>query len=529
MAKLRGIAARIIDLNTGFSPIKWRAVSFVVLVCASLVAVQAWLTWRARDIQLHETTIATANLAQAVAQHAYDTVKETDTILVGLVERMETDGRKPSQLERIHRLLIKRVGELPQLHGLFVYDRDGGWLVNSQPTMAKGQNNADREYFAYHRSHAERGPHIGPPIRSKSTGDWIVTVSRRIDAADGSFAGVVLATIKMDYFRSFFERFMIGRSGAIFVALDNGIMLVRRPFEEKSLGRNISALPLFRDHLPRGPVGTAIITSGQDGVTRINSYRKLEQYPLVISAALSRDEILAQWRADAYLHGIGVGLLVLVLGWMGWRLVRQIELRSQTESELVLARNSLETLNRTLEKLAMQDGLTGLANRRQFDASLQEEFSRAMRNASSLALIMIDVDCFKQYNDIYGHPAGDECLRAIGKVVAGSKHRPGDITARYGGEEMAVLLPETDVAGALIVAENIRKAINKLQLRHAGNNGGVVTVSAGVEAFAPVRLDSRPLELIEAADQALYQAKAHGRNRVCGPAKQLLHAGDAAA
>ncbi len=129
---------------------------------------------------------------------------------------------------------------------------------------------------------------------------------------------------------------------------------------------------------------------------------------------------------------------------------------------------------------------------------------------------MIDVDCFKQYNDIYGHAAGDECLRAIGTAVGKSPRRAGDVIARYGGEELAVLLPGTDVQGALLIAENIRLAIQRLQLTHAGNAGGLVTVSVGVDAFSPVTQGKRSLELIESADKALYQAKAEGRNEIPG-------------
>jgi diguanylate cyclase (GGDEF)-like protein len=491
------------------------ATSFVVLVCVSLVSVEVWLTWRARAIQLQESEVSTVNLAEAVAQHAYDTVKEADTVLIGLVERIEVEPAAQLDRERIHRLLEHRVAELPQLHGLFVYDANGGWLVNSQPVLLKNQNNSDREYFKFHRDHPDRGVHIGPPVRSKSTGEWIVTVSRRFNQPDGKFGGVVLATIDMKYFNQFFGRFNIGRDGAIFLALDNGIMLVRRPFSEKSLGRDISKLPLFREYLSKAPAGTHTFTSGQDGVTRINSYRRLAQYPLVVSAALSEDEILARWRADTFVNGAAVAILTLGIALLGFRLVRQIQLRVQAETELVNARSSLEMLNKALEKLAMQDGLTGLANRRQFDVSLKTEFARAMRNASPLGLIMIDVDCFKQYNDTYGHAAGDECLKAIGRVVRDIQRRPGDLAARYGGEELVMLLPSTDMAGALTVAEKIRAAIENLGLTHIANGKGLVTVSAGVQALVPLRFKSEALDLVVAADKALYQAKSSGRNRVC--------------
>jgi diguanylate cyclase (GGDEF)-like protein len=526
---LRNISKRLARLVPHHLPLMFVATSFVILVCVSLVTVEVWLTWRARTVQLHESEVATANLAEAVAQHAYDTIKEADTVLIGLVERLEREPAPQIDLDRIHRLLELRVAELPQLHGIFVYDETGGWLVNSQPVLLKNQNNSDREYFKFHRHHPDRGVHIGPPVRSKSTGEWIVTVSRRFNQPDGTFGGVVLASINMKYFDQFFARFNIGQEGTILLALDNGVMLVRRPFKEATLGRDISKLPLFQQYLPKAPVGTVKFTSGLDGVTRIFTYRRLMQYPLVVTAALSEDEILARWRADAYVNGAAVAILTLGIALLGFRLLKQIQLRIHAETELVNARSSLEMLNKALEKLAMQDGLTGLANRRQFDVSLNTEFARAMRNASSLALVMIDVDCFKQYNDTYGHAAGDECLKAIGKAVRDTPRRTGDLAARYGGEELAVLLPGADVAGALLVAEKIRAAVEGLRLTHIANGKGIVTVSAGVHAVVPQGANGAAVDLVVAADKALYQAKANGRNRVCSAAPNVALPSQAAA
>jgi diguanylate cyclase (GGDEF)-like protein len=141
-----------------------------------------------------------------------------------------------------------------------------------------------------------------------------------------------------------------------------------------------------------------------------------------------------------------------------------------------------------------------------------------MRTENPLALVMIDVDCFKQYNDIYGHPAGDECLRRISEVIKASKNRPGDLATRYGGEELAVLLPDTNLAGAIAVAEKIRVAIYNLHIEYPQGPAGVVTISAGVDAFVPVRDGNIPFELVQAADKALYAAKSSGRNRVCSNA-----------
>ncbi|WP_425252320.1 sensor domain-containing diguanylate cyclase [Janthinobacterium sp. NFX145] len=529
MTRSRSLPPRLLGAGfRGFSLLPL-AISFVVLVCLSLLAIQLWMTLRAREVQLNEAGRESANLAQSVAQHAYDTIKEADTVLVGLVERVETDGVSDPELARMHKLLVSRVAELRQLHGIFIYASDGSWLVNSQHTLLNNLNNSDRDYFQYHRTHADRGPYVGPPVRSKSTGHWIVTVSRRINMPDGSFGGVALASINMNYFRLFYERFSIGKKGAIFIANGQGILLLRRPFDESWLGRDLSQFPLFHDYLPKGPVGTAVIKSRVDGVTRINSYRKVEEYPLVVSAALSQDEVLAAWRLDAVMQNAVGGVLVLLIACIGYRVVLQIDLRVKSEAGLVAARNELEMINETLARLANQDGLTGLANRRHFDQSLLAEFSRAQREKSALALVLIDVDFFKQYNDIYGHVAGDECLRKIGKVVGYSMRRPGDLAARYGGEELVILLPGTDLPGALAVAEGVRQAVQSLGVEHSGNPLDVVTASVGVAAFMPTHLENQAVELVELADKALYKAKASGRNQVCyasscEPAEQAVTA-----
>jgi diguanylate cyclase (GGDEF)-like protein len=491
------------------------AIVFVVLVCLSILMVQLGMIWRARNVELAQAGQASSNLAHAIAQHAYDTIKEADTLLVGLVERIEIDGVSEIELNRIHTLLVKRVTELPQLHGIFVYDKKGNWLVNSQKVLLKNLNNSDREYFEHHRTHSDRGPYIGPPVRSKSTGEWIITVSRRINLPDGNFGGVALATINMTYFRSFYDLFSIGDRGAIFIANERGILLLRRPFDASKLGRDISKLPLFHDYLPKSDSGTAVIKSGQDGVVRINSYRRIEEYPLVVSAALSQDEILENWFSDACIQVSAGGVLVLLIGFLGYRMIRQIDLRSKIAGKLEETSNELKISNDILAHLVMQDGLTGLANRRYFDEALAEEFNRAQRGESTLGLLMIDVDFFKQYNDIYGHVAGDECLKKIAHTLTMAMRRAGDVAARYGGEEFVVLLPGTDLVGVVAVAEGIRLAVEALGIPHSGNPLDVVTVSIGVEAFSPIHLENEAVELVESADKALYKAKESGRNKVC--------------
>jgi diguanylate cyclase (GGDEF)-like protein len=162
--------------------------------------------------------------------------------------------------------------------------------------------------------------------------------------------------------------------------------------------------------------------------------------------------------------------------------------------------------------LASIDGLTGLANRMTYDARLAQEWRRAAETEGTLALLMIDVDHFKSFNDAYGHLDGDACLRAIAGVL--SETAPaGALAARYGGEEFVVLLPGVAAPPAAEVADRIRRAVEKLYIRHAGASGGHVTVSIGAAETAPAT-DTQPSSLIELADDALYRAKKRGRNLV---------------
>src|SRR5690606_37638973 len=175
----------------------------------------------------------------------------------------------------------------------------------------------------------------------------------------------------------------------------------------------------------------------------------------------------------------------------------------------------LREANRQLAELAETDPLTGLANRRIFDARLAEEWNRAQRDCRPLSLILIDVDFFKRYNDHYGHPAGDSCLMEVAGAVKASARRAGDLAARIGGEEFALLLPRTTVKSAEMIAERLRRSVLELDIEHADTPGGRVSISLGVASTSPhcSTVVTRG-HLVKTADVALYAAKSQGRIQV---------------
>ena len=183
-------------------------------------------------------------------------------------------------------------------------------------------------------------------------------------------------------------------------------------------------------------------------------------------------------------------------------------------SERKRAEEKLQEAYRTVEALAISDPLTGLANRRRFDQYLTTEWRWAMRERKPISLLLLDVDLFKSYNDAYGHVRGDSCLKQIAEAAMDSVTRPGDLVARFGGEEFALILPDTAPQGAYQVANEARENVLARNLQHSNNPYGVVTISAGCATAIP-SLGQHAVQLIELADQALYEAKRQGRNCVC--------------
>lgn len=253
---------------------------------------------------------------------------------------------------------------------------------------------------------------------------------------------------------------------------------------------------------------------------------------LVLLVGWLRCRSLVQlWLAVAVLASlldISVVLYAPVRYSAGWYLSRAISLcatgvvLAAMLREMTLLYARVADLNERLEQMAVTDGLTGLANRRHFNATLDREWRRAQRERHDISLLMIDIDWFKGYNDRLGHLAGDDCLRRVAGAIAASVRRPTDLAARYGGEEFTVVLPNTDADGALAVARRVLASVAALALPYPGEARRLVSVSIGAATLGPMAAGTEAT-LIAASDEALYRAKNEGRNRVVAQAPSAVH------
>ncbi|WLH15302.1 sensor domain-containing diguanylate cyclase [Pseudomonas hefeiensis] len=485
-------------------------ISFMLVVVMVFLAVEGWRTWRDYRAAFASARDSVTNLVRATAQHAEDTIRQVDVVTAALSERVEGDGLQNIDIPRIHKLLVQQSAIMPQLHGLFIYGPNGEWVVTDKQATPALANNADRDYFQYHRTHEDRNVRIGEVIRSRSTNDLIIPVSRRLNNPDGSFAGVLLGTVKVSYFVDYYGDFKIDDKGALVLAMRNGTILVRRPFVASVVGKSLVNSVIFRKHLPNSNRGVVEARAVVDDTERLYGYRALTTYPLVVEAGLSRESIIAPWRHDLLKTGFVLIFLIVILVGFGLIVLSQLRYRMTMEKQI-------RSAHQTMRDMALTDSLTGLGNRRRLDIALADEIRRARRQDTSLALIMLDVDYFKRFNDKYGHAAGDDCLRATAGAIQQAIKRPGDLAVRYGGEEFTILLPDTHSAGAGRIAQDILESIRALNIEHSDHPLGLVTASAGITTCRPSTEDVTPAMLIKAADAFLYLAKNTGRNRWCSP------------
>ncbi len=444
-------------------------------------------------------------------------------------------------------------GNVPWLRGLNVATPDGRINCATDP-RAIGLNVSDRRYFqtALH----ERDFALSDYLISRVHHAPGLIATFPILANDGTPKGVILASINLHWMGELVARAARHSGAAVFLIDGSGTLIAASADEAQLIGKNFAANALVRNMLAADD--GAATTAGFDGVRRIFAFIRVPWTRARLAVGL--DEYSVHSGIDheisvAYLQLAVFGTLVLLAAWFGGEqlivqpirsLVRTAarfgrgDLYARASEErwpvefvplaeafddmarrLAAREEELRIANHHLDELASLDGLTGLANRRGFDRRLDNEWRRASERGGPVALMMIDIDHFKLFNDRYGHVAGDACLRAVSETLSVVTLNAAVLVARYGGEEFALLLPMVDSTGGVALAERARRAVEELLMPHAKAPRGYVTVSIGVAALVPEKHQSAA-DLVEAADRALYAAKRRGRNMVVAHTPALM-------
>jgi diguanylate cyclase (GGDEF)-like protein len=471
------------------------AFAIVMLGLVGVVLAQAHRDATARAIENAE------NLARVVEHDIAHTTELTDLSIQAAV-----DGAQDADIMRLparyrQEILFDRSATASQYLGALLYlDATGKITIDSSSPIPRNANLGDREWFTVHRDNPHLGLYVSAPLQSRlRPGAVEIMLSRRVNHPNGSFAGVVVGAFRVDYFLNLFSNLNLGPNGTITLIQSDGQVIYRYQNHRGTVNENLNGRTNF-ERYKRTHETAFFGNSGRDGERRLYVFRKFDKLDMTVIVAPTSRYILADWTARAVYISVLAILLVAGLLAMAWLLAVEFRHRLSVEGHL--------------RTMTLVDGLTGLSNRRNLDDHLMLEWRRSLRSRRPLAILFVDIDRFKNYNDTYGHQAGDDTLTAVAQAIARSARRPSDLAARFGGEEFVVILPDTDNGGAALIAASIHSAVRALAIDQSGSEYGAVTVSIGL-ACTDINQVVDPLALMRLADLALYRAKALGRNRTC--------------
>ncbi len=490
-------AARIIEaLRFDISPALLTRL-MALSVCAICVVFGYTLYGSYEDIH-NEARSSARNIAEALTQDITRNLETLDLSLQAAVEGWQQPDIHTLRPELQNMILFDRSASSADTGGIIILNAQGDIVSEARSVVPRKGNFADREFFRAHVDNPNRGLFISAPFESRLGGGWMIGVSRRINNPDGSFGGVASAGVKLDYFKRIYSRIYMGKSSAITLVSTDGTIIMRYPFVPDQIGKSVAESSSFKQMVGKRE-GTYHAASIFDGIDRMYYFKAIEPFPIMQSVALSHEEIFAAWWRKSTTLILILCALCIAIASLTAIFASELSRRIAAEAQLAAA--------------ARTDALTKLGNRRMFDETLEYEWARAARERATVSLLMIDADHFKAYNDTYGHVAGDAVLASLGACIGARLRRPADVGTRYGGEEFAVILPNTSPRGALRLAELIRRGVEELGIKHSGSATGFVSVSIGV-ASANLATAKEAVDLVMYADAALYAAKAEGRNRV---------------
>lgn len=472
-----------------------RLIAIGICITAGFCAVFAAGLWESRNRDREQAQLAASNVVASISSEI-----ERNLELYVLSLDAVIDGLKLPDIETIRpqlrqHVLFDRAATAKDMGSIFVLDRNGTLIYDSRLLAPLPEGHDERDYFAAHKRNPQAGLYVSLPWHAID-GDYIA-ISRALTDASGQFSGAVVGTMRLSYFESMFHGLNLGVRNTIMLVRENGTVIMRAPLEPGMIGRNLSSSPVFA-RMVAYPSGSFEDVGRIDGVERLFVFRRVAEYPLIVSYNLATSDIYSGWHRKAWQFGTLIVLFCFINLMLVLFLIRTLKQRGEAQHQLAV--------------MATTDSLTGLSNRRTLDEAFEREWRRAQRESLPLAVLMIDADSFKSYNDNFGHQAGDTALVAIAHCIAANTRRASELATRYGGEEFAVLLPGHNADEALVRAEAIRESILTLRAEQQGRPDSTPTISIGVAAMVP-RHGLQPRDLVKAADTALYRAKSNGRNR----------------
>lgn len=465
----------------------------------AIVTIVSYLLVRERDSVAQAAARSSSNIVQLIESDILRNVELYDQSLRGLVWAVQHPDLLEVPTDLRQQLLFNQSFTARVRGDLLWLDAEGNVIGDSNRVAPARTNFGNTGVFQAHLHNPDLGLLIGPPFKAKlGSPEWCISFTRRIPGPDGTFAGLAAGAMRLSYFSQLFQRLDLGADSSITLINSDGLLLARQPASapDSITGTDYSKRINFQ-RIRSERSGSFTAPSASIKSERLYTFARVDGLPLIILVTQSTDEVFRLWRRTALLVSVATGALCLGILWLTLLLGRELRRRQEAE--------------RGLEQLASTDSLTGLANRRRLDQVLRQEWARSQRNRTPIAVLMIDVDYFKAFNQRHGHAGGDHALHEVALAINECIRRPADIAARYGGEEFQVVLPETGLAGALLLAERIRSCVEALP-RHSGDTVPI-TVSIGVGVHEPGTQQDLA-SLLGTADEALYRAKAKGRNRV---------------
>jgi diguanylate cyclase (GGDEF)-like protein len=540
------------ETQTKPSKVPWRTRPILSirarLIVVALLAIAPLMLERVRGLERTRGERAELALARVVdlARGGAEAQREIVYSIRALLQVLaHVQSRMPADPAECNRTLAELTGKIPWLRTVNIAGTDGRIRCATDP-RGVGLNVSDRPYFqeALHSHDFALSDYL---ITRVSQAPGLIATYPVADK-NGAVSGVIFAAVNLQWIGDLAAS-VAQHSGTSVALLDGaGTLIAASDDEEPLIGKSFADHPLVRSMLANDE-GT-LTMPGLDGVQRIFAYIRVPWTRARLAVGLDASVVHSGIDHEitlAYVQLALFGTLVLLAAWFGGErlILRPIRLLVQTAArfgrgdlrvrsrekpwisefeplaaalddmarKLAGREEELQIANQHLEELASLDGLTGLANRRGFDRELALEWQRAGERRRPLALMMIDIDHFKLFNDRYGHVRGDACLRAVGETLSLVTLEEAVLVARYGGEEFALLLPGLALERAGALAEEARRAIEDLLIPHAETPCGLVTISIGVESLVPGP-DQPAADLVEAADRALYAAKKQGRNAV---------------